>query len=143
MKQRILAFGDDFDVRDESGKKVYFIDGKAYSFGEDLALRDTSKNEVARIKQKLFTFFPTYTIHSKSQLLATVRKKPFSFRTRFSIDVPGPDDFEVIGNMFRYDYTISQDKREVAKVSKKILSMTDSYGIEIKEPSQSILLLCA
>jgi hypothetical protein len=33
MKQKLLSWGDDFYIRDENGRDVYFVDGKALSFG--------------------------------------------------------------------------------------------------------------
>jgi uncharacterized protein YxjI len=141
IRQRLISAGDDFDIKNEHGKKVYFVDGKAFSFVDDLTIKDLQRNEVARIKKKLFTFIPTYTVSRKGQLLATVRKRPFTLRTRFKLEIPGPGKYEVLGNMFRYDYKILRDGKQVANVSKKILAMSDSYGIEIYDEENAITIL--
>ena len=34
MKQKLLSWGDDFYIRDDQGRDVFFVDGKALSFGD-------------------------------------------------------------------------------------------------------------
>jgi uncharacterized protein YxjI len=143
VKQRIIAFGEDFDIRDEHGNKLYFVDGMAFSFGHNLAVRDMKRNEIARIKQKLMTFAPTYRIMRRGQQIAIVKKRLFTIRNTFLIDVPGPNDYKVVGNLLLHNYKIYRGKIEVARVSKKIIAVRDSYGIEINENEDHILLLCS
>ena len=33
MREHLFSFGDDFTVKDESGRDVFYIDGKALSIG--------------------------------------------------------------------------------------------------------------
>lgn len=141
IKQRLISAGDDFDIKNEFGKKVYYVDGKAFAFADDLTIKDMQRNEVARIKKKLFTFIPTYTVSRKGQVLATVKRRPFTMRTRFRLEIPGPGKYEVVGNMFRWDYKIMRDHKEIAVVSKKILAMSDSYGVEIFDEQDAITIL--
>ena len=141
VKQRLVSMGDDFDIRDENGKKKFFVDGLAFSFMENLVIKDMNKQEQLRIKRKMFTFFPTYLVLKKGQVLASVKKRPFTLRTRFQLDIPGPGTYEVVGNMFRYDYVINRDGQEVAKVSKKILAFSDSYGVDISENENPLVML--
>jgi len=42
MKEKILAWGDDFTIRDESGREVFYVDGKIFSFGDKLSFRDVA-----------------------------------------------------------------------------------------------------
>lgn len=141
VKQRLISMGDDFDIRDEHGQKVFFVDGLAFSFADNLIIKDMARNEVARIKKKLFSFFPTYTITRKGQIIATIKKRPFTLRTRFNLDISGPASYEIVGNMFRYDYHVNRDGREVARVSKKILAFSDTYGVDIKDNEDPIIIL--
>ena len=141
VRQRLVSVGDDFDIRDEHGDKLYFVDGKGFTFGKDLAVKDMRKNRVARIRQKLFTFAPTYAIYIHDTPVAVIKKRLFSWRTRFLIDVDGTSNYETVGNMFLYDYKIYQDKRCVAQVSKKYFTFADSYGIHIEDDADQLLML--
>jgi len=54
LKQKLLSFGDDFRIKDDAGRDVYFADGKAFSFGDQLSFQELDANELAFIKQKVF-----------------------------------------------------------------------------------------
>jgi len=144
MKQKLFSFGDDFRIRDENGRDAFFVDGKVFSIGNKLSLQDMQGNELAFIRQKLLAWTASYEIYRKGALYATVKKELFTFlRCRFYIDVPGPDDLEATGNLLEHEYTFSRHGTEVASVSKKWLSMTDSYGVDIAEGEDDVLILAS
>ena len=70
LKQKLLSFGDDFYVRDESGRNVYFVDGKAFSIGDQLSFQDLDGNELAYIRQNVLSWGKTYEISRDGQLAA-------------------------------------------------------------------------
>lgn len=87
LKQKLFALGDDFHIRDENGRDVYFVDGKAFSIGNELSFRDMAGHELAFIRQRLLAWGPTYEITRDGKLVAEVRKKLFAlFHHRFTID---------------------------------------------------------
>src|SRR3954471_3127439 len=134
MKQKLLSWGDDFYIRDETGRDVYFVDGKAFSFGDQLSFQDLERTELAFIRQKVFAWGKTYEIFRGGELAAVVKKELFAlFHHRFTVDVPGPDDLEVTGNFLDYEYVFRRGDREVATVTKRWLSLRDTYGIEVAD----------
>jgi uncharacterized protein YxjI len=144
MKQKWLAFGDDFTIQDESGRDVYFVDGKAFSLGDQLLFRDMQGNELAYIKQKLFAWGKTYEIYRGGVLAAVVKKELFTFfKCRFTVDVPGPDDLEANGDFLDHEYAFSRGDRTVASVSKRWLSWTDTYGIDVADDEDPVLVLAS
>jgi uncharacterized protein YxjI len=144
MRERLLSWGDDFRIRDDSGHEVYFVDGKAFSIGDKLSFRDTSGKELAFIKQKVLSLARTYEIHRDGALAAVVKRKLFGLmHHRFSIDVPGPDDLEATGNFLEHEYTFRRGDRVVATVSKKWFSLADTYGIDIEPGEDDVLILAS
>ncbi len=144
LRQKLLAFGDDFTIQDEAGRDVFVVDGRAISLGDKLALRDTAGNELAFIKQKLLAWGPTYEVYRNGQLQAVVKKALFSFlRHRFVVDVEGPDDLEATGNLLDYEYTFARGDRTVATVSKRWFSFTDTYGVEVADGEDDVLILAS
>ena len=141
VTQKMLAMGGDYSVADEKGNEVYYFDGKVFRIGgKKVAVLDSHKKEIARIKRKLFTFRPTYILRRNGLTAATVRKRGFSRRVRFVIDVPGSNDYEIIGDFIGKEYTIKRGSTDVARVSKKFFGATDSYGVEVKSGDTMILL---
>lgn len=144
MKQKLLSWGDDFYVRDEHGNDVYFVDGKAFSFGDQLSFRDMAGTELAFIKQKVFSIGRTYEIYRNGALAAVVARELFSFlHHRFTVDVPGPDDLEAEGNLLDHEYVFRRGDRVVASVSKQWLALGDTYGIDIADGEDDVLILAS
>ncbi len=144
MKQKLFALGDDFTIRDSEGRDVYVVDGRLISLGDQLAFRDRAGNELAFIKQKLLAWGPTYEIWRAGELRAVVKKAVFTLlHHRFTVDVEGPDDLEAKGDFFHHEYTFSRSGRPVATVSKRWFSLTDTYGVEIAEGEDDVLILAS
>ena len=144
MKERILSWGDDFKIRDESGRDVFYVDGKVLTFGDKLSFKDMAGNELALIDQKLLSIGATYEIYRGGRLAAVVKKKLFTLlRAKFTVDVPGPNDLEAQGNFLDHDYTFTRGGREVARVSKKWFRMTDTYGVDVAPGEDDVLILAS
>ena len=144
LRQKLMSFGDDFTIRDESGRDAYFVDGKALSIGDKLSFQDMNGNELAFISQKLLAWGKTYEISRNGQVVAVVKKEVFAlFHHRFTVDVPGPDDLEAEGDFMDHEYTMQRGDRVVATVSKKWFSWTDTYGIEIADGEDEVLILAS
>src|SRR5689334_3078908 len=105
LKQKLLAWGDDFVIRDEHGNDAYTVDGKVFSWGDKLIMRDRDGSDVAVIDQKMLHWGPTYEIQRAGAVVAVVKKHLFTFfHAKFSIDVPGPDDLEASGDFLAHEY---------------------------------------
>ena len=144
LRQKILSFGDDFTIRDEAGNDVFVVDGKAFSIGDQLAFRDAAGRELAFIKQKVFNWSPTYEIWRGGQLAAVVKRELFSFiHHRFTVDVPGPDDLEAKGDLMDHEYELRRGDRVVAVVSKRWFSWTDTYGVDVADGEDDVLVLAS
>lgn len=144
MKQKLFAWGDDFMIQDNTGNDKYFVDGKAFSIGNQLAFKDLRGNELAFIKQKVLAWGPTYEIHRGGAVVAVVKKKLFALlHHRFTVDVPGPDDLEAEGDFLDHEYTFRRGGRDVASVSKRWFNWTDTYGVDIAEGVDDVLILAA
>ena len=144
LKQKLLSWGDDYYIRDDQGREVYFVDGKALSFRGQLSFKDLDGNELAFIRQKLLKLSPTYEIHRGGQLAAVVKKELFAlFHHKFAVDVPGPDDLEAKGDFLDHEYVFRRGDRDVATVSKRWLTFADTYGIDIAAGEDDVLILAS
>jgi len=144
MKQKLFSWGDDFTIKNEAGEDVYFVDGKAFTIGDKLSFQDMNGNELAFIKQKLLNWGPTYEISRDGKVVAVVKKKLFALiHHRFTVDVPGPDDIEANGSFTDHEYTFTRGGRAVATVSKKWFTWADTYGVDIVDGEDDILILAS
>lgn len=144
MKQKLFCWGDDFVIRDAEGRDVFFVDGKAFTLGDQLSFQDMTGGELAFIRQRLFAWGPTYEIHRGGTLAAVVKKHLFTlFNCRFTIDVPGPDDPEAVGDLLDHEYEFRRRGNVIAAVSKQWFTWADTYGVDIADGEDDILLLAA
>jgi uncharacterized protein YxjI len=143
LKQKVWSFGDSYNVLGDQGQQVLNVQGKYFSWGDSLSLTDIHGVEVAQIKQRLMTFMPTYELFRDGQLFAKIVKEFTWFKSKFCLDVPGPNDYEISGSFWEYEYQFRRSGRVVATVSKKYWSWGDTYGVEIVDGEDVLSILSA
>jgi len=144
MKQKLFCWGDDFTIKNEAGEDVFSVDGKAFSIGDKLSFQDMQRHELAFIRQKLLSWGPTYEITRDGATAAVVKKHLFTlFRCKFTVDVPGPDDLEAQGSFLDMEYTFTRGGLTVAEVSKRWFSWADTYGVDIRQDDDDVLILAS
>jgi uncharacterized protein YxjI len=144
IRERFFRLGEDSDITDESGQPVLHVDGKVFTLRDRLVLRDPSGREVAQVQRKLVALRPTYQISIGGEEAAEVRKRLFTpFGDRFTIDVPGPDDLEMKGDLFDHEFTLRRGDRTVATVSKRWLTLRETYAVDIVPDEDHLLILAS
>jgi uncharacterized protein YxjI len=99
---------------------------------------------VAQVQRKLVAMRPTYQVSIAGQEAAEIRKRLFTpFGDRFTIDVPGPDDLEMSGDLLDHEFTIGRGGQTVATISKRWFSMRDTYAVEVAAGQDDLLILAS
>lgn len=140
VRQKIFSIGDKFTIRDESMNDIYMVKRQILSFGKKLRIYDMAENELCYIEQRLFRLLPEYDIYLEGQHVAGVRKKFAIFKNDFIID-SSLGQYYADGNIFAHEFAIYKDGVPVAHVSKKFFSLTDTYGVDIDDSENQLLLL--
>ena len=144
IRERMFRMGEDSDITDEAGRPVLQVDGKVLSLHNRLVLRDPAGREAGQVHRKLAALRPTYQITIGGKDAAEVRKHLFTpFGDRFTIDVPGPDDMEINGDLLSHEFTIERDGQTVATISKRGLTVTTSYTVDVAPGEDDVLILAS
>jgi uncharacterized protein YxjI len=144
IRERFFSVGDDFDVLDEHGTKLFHVDGKVLSARDKVVIEDPTGVEVASVHRHLVSVRPTYEIRIGGEKAAEVRKNLFTpFRDKFTIDVPGPEDLTMKGNLLDHEYVIERDGRDVAAVSKRWLTVRDTYAVQVEAGENPLLIIAS
>jgi uncharacterized protein YxjI len=144
MKQAWFSLGGDYVIHNAAAEPVYQIDGRVLALGDQLAFRDMAGNELAFISQQLLSWGPTYEIRRNHEVAAVVKKSLFTFlRCEFTVDVPGPNDLTAEGDFWEHEYTFTRGGQPVARVSKEFFAWTDTYGIDVAEGEDDVLILAS
>ena len=144
LSQKLVSFGDDFFIEDESGNRVYTVDGKMFSIGDKLWFKDMNGKKIYKLKEKLVKLSDTFIIEKDKEDYAKLRKKMFTVpREKFFIESPY-GEIEAKGDFIDYDFKFYLDGENIAEVSKKFLAIRDKYTIEINNFQEPTLILaCA
>jgi uncharacterized protein YxjI len=140
----LIRFGEDSDITDDQGRVVLQVDGKVFSLRNLLIVADAEGNEVARVQRRLIALRPTYEISSHGEEMAEIRKHFFTpFHDEFTIDVPGPDDLEMVGDILSHEYVIRRGDQTVATVSKRWVALTETYAVDVAPNENDSLILAS
>jgi uncharacterized protein YxjI len=144
IRDRLFRLGEDSDITDESGQPVLHVDGKVLSLHNRLVLRDPAGRQAGQVHRKLAALRPAYEITLGGKEVAEVRRHLFTpFGERFTIYVPGAGDMKIDGDPLSHEFTIQRDGQTVATVSKRWLSMTASYAVEVVPGEDDVLILAS
>ena len=143
MRQKMFALADGFIIKDENQNDIYRVDGKVFAMGHKLSFNDIAGNELAFITQKLLSWGPTYEIYQGGNLTAPGSKHFTFLKSEFTITVPGSDDLHATGQFNAHAYTFTQGGRTIAEVSKRWFALTDTYGVDIAENEDDLLILAS
>ena len=138
FKQRFLTFTDNFDIFDERGKQIYTVEGQL-TLGHCLKIYDNRNREVGTVRQRLFRLLPKFDLYMGQQLIGSIQKEITLFKPKYIIDYNG---WHIDGDWLEWDYTIHDiSGREVAKISKELLNLTDTYSINVHNPADALCAL--
>ena len=138
FKQRFFSWLDSYDIFDEYGNTLYTVKGEL-AFGHMFNIYDAGGNQVGCIKEKVFTWLPKFEIYMDGRCIGCIKKEFSLFKAKFTIDLNG---FRVVGDLFEWDYTIiNAEGRNVATVTKELFNFTDTYSINVENPSDALCAL--
>jgi uncharacterized protein YxjI len=140
LRERMISIGDDYWIEDDAGNKRYRVNGKAFRVRDTWVLEDPLGTEQARIREKMVKIRDTIKIELPTGE-AKVKKALIGFRDRFYVDVDNGDDLKVHGNIVDHEYEIEREGDTIATVSKKWFRVRDTYGVEIDERVDPVLIL--
>jgi uncharacterized protein YxjI len=144
IREKFFRLGEDSQITDENRQPLYEVDGKVLSLHNTLVMRDMRGQEVATVKRELIALTPTYRIERSGSGIAQVRKHFINlFGDHYTIDIPGPDDLEMDGDLFDHEYQIKRAAAVIATVSKRWIALTDTYGVETAPGEDDVLLLAS
>lgn len=139
IKQRLLSWSDSYDIYDENMNKKYTAKADFPAIGHTIRFFDNYGNEVGYIKEKLLRLLSEFEVYIGGRLYGSVKRKFTLFLPEYDISYYG---WKVSGDIFEWDYDVkASDGRIIAQIEKKIFNLTDTYVININDPSDEIPLL--
>jgi len=144
MKERLIDIGDDYWIEDAAGERAFKVDGKALRVRNTLIIQSREGQDLYTIQERMLRIKDTMEIErGEGGTAATIKKALIApLRDRWTVSIPGGEDWEVQGNILDHEYHIEAGRRErVAEVSKKWFRVRDTYGVEVEPGHDDALVL--
>jgi uncharacterized protein YxjI len=138
FRQRIFSWFDSYDIYDEDGNTIFIVKGQL-AWGHCLKIYDTTGREIGMVREKIVTLLPKFDLYVEGRRIGRVKKNLTLFSPSFTLDFNG---WKAKGNIVEWDYKIKdKDGNLIAKVSKELLSLTDTYVLDIPNPADALYVL--
>lgn len=135
LKEKLLSILDSFNVYDESGDIYFKVKGKV-ALSHKQVIYDGKGREVGMVKEKIIDILPNFLLYKDGEKVGQCRKKLTVIRPKFEIDFNG---WDIQGNWLEWDYAIVDESgRDVAVISKKLIRLTDTYVIDVKDEADAL-----
>ncbi|WP_332449952.1 LURP-one-related/scramblase family protein [Methanoculleus sp.] len=144
MREKLVSIGDDYWIEDAAGERAFKVDGKALRVRNTLIIQSKEGKDLYTIQERMLRIKDTMEIEKgEGGTAATIKKALIApLRDRWTVSVPGEEDWEVQGNILDHEYRIEAGRRErVAEVSKKWFRVRDTYGVEVAPGHDDALVL--
>ncbi|MGW2845812.1 LURP-one-related/scramblase family protein [Streptomyces sp. NPDC001274] len=143
VRERLFAVGDDYWIEDTDGRKVFLVDGKALRVRDTFELKDAQGRILVEIKQKLLSLRDTMLIEREGERLATIRRKRLSLlRNHYRVDLVDGTELDVSGKILDREFAVEYDGELLAQVSRRWLTVRETYGIDVvREDADAALMI--
>jgi uncharacterized protein YxjI len=143
VRERLFALGEDYWIKDEDGHGLFLVDGKAMRLRSTFELKDAEGHVLVEIRQKLVSLRDTMVIERGGEQLAEVRRKRLSLlRNHYRVTLADGTGLDVSGRITDREFAVEYDGELLAQVSRRWLTVRDTYGIDIvREDADASLLI--
>ncbi|MFE6408755.1 LURP-one-related/scramblase family protein [Streptomyces sp. NPDC057837] len=140
---RLLGFGDDYWIEDEHGAKVFLVDGKALRLRDTWELKDPQGRVLVDIHQKMLALRDTMVLQRAGEPLATIRRKRLSLlRNHYRVSLADGSELDVSGKILDREFAVEYDGELLAVISRRWLTVRDTYGVDVvREDADPALLI--
>ncbi|MFE9813781.1 LURP-one-related/scramblase family protein [Streptomyces sp. NPDC005773] len=143
VRERLFGIGDDYWIEDADGRKVFLVDGKAMRMRDTFELKDAQGRIIVEIRQKLLSLRDTMLIERDGEQLAKVKRKRLSLlRNHYRVTLVDGTELDVSGKILDREFAVDYDGELLAQISRRWLTVRDTYGIDIvREDADAGLLI--
>ncbi|WP_326593456.1 LURP-one-related/scramblase family protein [Streptomyces brevispora] len=143
VRERLFGIGDDYWIEDADGRKVFLVDGKAMRVRETFELKDAQGRILVEIRQKLISLRDTMLIERDGEQLAKIKRKRLSLlRNHYRVTLVDGTELDVSGKILDREFAVEYDGELLAQISRRWLTVRDTYGIDVvREDTDTALLI--
>ena len=132
LNQKVLSLSGDLWIEDAQGNHAYEVAGRVLSMHDTHFLQDLQGQPLYEISQSLAHLHRTFEIKKDGEVVATIQQAMLTFLgDRFKILMADGAELAVTGDWIDREFHVTQGGSDVIYASRKLLSIRDSYGVQI------------
>lgn len=144
IKQRIFnLWRSSFYIQNEAGENCFLVKSDV-RFLFRLTIYDLNNNPLIKIKKRYFRVFPRYDVYSpEGKLLFFVKSKfaLFSKKAKIQSQDSAYNGLRIKGNILAWEFDIEKDDKVLARISKKLLRLSDTYTVQVADEENAVKYL--
>ena len=142
VEKNFWSWREKYVTKDEYGDIVFRLISPPFSFGSNITLVQPDGTVVLRAEREIYSLQNKHKIYRSDAPIATLTKEILKLKPKYDIDVMGPDDYSVEGNIWGQDYVFLRNEQIIADVSNQgnFFGRRNYLRIEADEDHELILL---
>lgn len=145
LRQKIFSlFSERYAIKDENQNTKFTIEPKL-ALLKQFKIYDEGGQLIHHVKQ-VFSIFPKFQVFDKNgeQIFTAIYKFKFIAPEFYLVDNHGQNILSIIGKPLGFQYDMVEDGEVVARTTKKLISITDTYTLSFeKEENANLYVLAA
>ena len=128
MKQKLISIGEKFTITDDKGNIKYYVEGSLLKVPKNFTIYNEKKEKIGKVSKKLVSILPKFDVEVEGQQPITIEKQISLVKAKYEIKGNG---LTIKGNLLDMDFSVLKNGRKVGSISKKWISLGDSYEINV------------
>ncbi|HEY8390268.1 MAG TPA: hypothetical protein VIL26_04885 [Clostridia bacterium] len=141
VKQRLFnLWRSSFYIKDDQDVDCFLVKSDANILFR-LTIYDMDNQPLIKIKKRYFRILPRFDVCTPDgKLLFKVKRKIAVFSKKMKIKSKNPEfnGLKVKGNIFAWEFDINRGQDILARVSKKVLKIADTYCVTIADEANAV-----
>lgn len=139
IRERIFSIGNKFDIENEFGNIDYTVVGRVFTLGKKLTLYRQGLEDL-EIEERFLRILPEYEILRQGEKIGWVKKQFSLFSPSYEI-YSKYGSYEIKGSFTQHEFDILKDGNIVARISKRYISWSDTYSVDIDSSEDAGFIL--
>lgn len=137
FKQKIFSWFDSYNIYDENGEEAFKVKGEL-SLGHLLKIYNNFGEEIGMVKEKVLTLLPKCYLYVNKKEVGIISKELTLLAPKYNIDF---NNWKIKGSIFEYNYEIYSKDNCIAKITKEIISLSDTYHIKVYNDEDALYVI--
>lgn len=144
VKQRLFnLWRSSFYIQNEAGENCFLVKSDV-SLLYRLTIYNLNNQPLIKIKKRYFRVFPRYDVYSPDKkFLFKVKAKfsVFSRKAKIKSKDPAYNGLKIKGDILAWEFDIEKGDKVLARISKKLLRLTDTYTVSVLDEQEAVKYL--